>query len=119
MDTEDENTQDITIPEDDWRTEVGEAKDTLKILDKETVVFTFKDNGTAKPSADFGNSVVFVVQVEGDDEEKNFYVNSNNFGFLGQIKELGALVDLKVQVSRKGSKKSDTRYTISKVEATG
>jgi len=97
----------------DWRTEISEPADTLKIADKETVSFTFKDEGKKNVHPDFGTSIAFRVE-DVAKEEKIWYVNSKNYDLLGQIKSLGALKDLKVEVTRVGSKKSDTRYIIKK-----
>ena len=99
---------------DDWRDEVGEQLEVLKIVDMEVVKFVFQDEGTKRSHADFGDSVVF--KVKHDETDKAWYVNANNFDLRKQIKELGSLTNMKVQVTRKGSKKSDTRYTIQKVE---
>jgi len=46
----------------------------------------------------------------------NFYVKENNFSLLKQIKELGSLIGTTANILRVGSKKSDTRYSIEKVE---
>lgn len=112
---------------DDWRDEVGEQKEVLKIVDMESVQFTFQDEGVKKTHADYGDSVVFgvlhtarsnelgmmkIVEAEG----LVWYVNAKNFDLRKQIKELGTLTGLKVEVGRTGSKKSDTRYTIKKVD---
>jgi len=99
--------------EQDWRANIGEAKSTLKIADGQVVTFVFLDEGNNRTHSDFGSSIVFAVSV--NEEEKNWYVNPQNFNLLGQIKGLGKLTGLKVEVERTGSKKSDTRYTIKKV----
>ena len=104
------------LEEKDWRIDITPKTATLKVLDGQKVIFVFQDEGKPRESKDFGNSVAFNVLVQGENEEKTFFVKSNNFDFLGQIKELGRLTGLKVEVSRQGSKKSDTRYTIKKVE---
>jgi hypothetical protein len=102
----------------EWMNEITEKTETLKIEDGQTVIFTFINGGVKKSSEDYGNSIMFTVLVEGQKEHKTFYVRANNFDFLGQIKALAkdnkTLVGLKVNVSRRGSKRSDTRYTISK-----
>ena len=48
----------------------------------------------------------------------NFYVKEMNFSLLNQIKALGVLTGVLANISRTGSKKSDTRYTIEKKEPT-
>ena len=98
----------------DWRNEISEPKDTLKVKPDSSVVFNFQDEGLKKESIDYGSSIVFGVKVSGETETKLWYVSSKNYDLLGQIKALGNLIDLKVKVTRKGSKRSDTRYTIEK-----
>ena len=98
----------------DWREEISEPKDTLKIAPDSSEIFIFQDEGQPNSHQDFGNSVAFSVKI--GEEEKTWYVKSNNFSLLGQIKALGPLSELKVKVNRKGSKRSDTRYKIEKVE---
>jgi len=99
----------------DWREDISEPKDTLKIKPDEEVIFTFIDEGTKKESTDFGISIVFGVKLEGEENVQLWYVNSRNYDLLGQIKTLGKLKDLKAKVKRIGSRKSDTRYTITKI----
>lgn len=99
----------------DWMSDITPKTATLKIKDGETVDFKFLNNGIKKESIDYGNSVAFQVEVKG--AEMTFYVKSNNFDLLGQIKEIAklnnnSLVGLDARISRKGSKRSDTRYTI-------
>ena len=100
---------------DDWRTEITESKDTLKVKDGDVVIITFASEGVKKVSADYGASVVFTVVTDDTHEMKNFYVKSNNFDLLGQIKALGTLTGLRVRISRIGSKKTDTRYKVVKI----
>ena len=101
-----------TQKSEDWREEVSDsAGATLKVLDGETKQAVFLDEGTKRASIDYGNSIVFKVEFEG--EEMNFYVKENNFSLLKQFKELGNLTGKLIAISRTGSKKSDTRYTIS------
>ena len=99
----------------DWREEISTKTATLKILDGQLARVTFKDEGKKKVSADYGTSIAFLVRCDGENEDKTFYVKSNNFDLLGQIKELGKLVGVHAEISRKGSKKSDTRYSIKKI----
>ena len=112
---EDKQMADEQIQIDDWREGISGPKQTLKIADGQNVNFTFKDGGVKKTHPDFGVSVAFTVKVDGEDEEKNFYVSASNYDLLGQIKDLGNLENLKANVSRKGSKRSDTRYIIKKL----
>jgi len=98
----------------DWRNEVGEASPTLKVQDGETVTFVFQNEGEKRTHPDFGTSIVFAVGHE--EITKNFYVRETNYNLQKQIKELGTLTGKKVKVSRTGSKKSDTRYTIEEVK---
>ncbi len=107
-----ENTE--TQKDVDWREDVSDPKPTLKILDGESKTVKFLDEGTKKISVDYGTSIVFNVEHGG--EEMNFYVKENNFSLLKQVKELGSLVGVSANISRVGSKKSDTRYTIEKIE---
>lgn len=100
---------------DNWRSDVTESKDQLKIKDGETKVITFADEGKKNVHPDFGTSIVFNVLVENDKEPKTFYVKSNNFSLLKQIKELGTLTGTKAKIVRVGSTKSNTRYTLVKV----
>lgn len=100
---------------EDWREDISEPKDTLRIADGQSVVFTFEDEGIRKTHADFGTSVVFGVKEDGSNEKKLWYVNAQNYNLLAQIKTLGTLTGIKVKLERKGSKRSDTRYTISKI----
>jgi len=102
---------------EDWRENVsGESKATLKVQDGETEEFIFLDEGKKHHHSDFGDSVVFNIRHQ--DVDKNWYINPENYTLLKQIKDLGDLTNLKVKVSRTGSKKSDTRYTIVKAEGT-
>ena len=99
----------------DWRDEVSDSSTaTLKVLDGEEITFVFLSEGKNQTHSDYGTSIVF--EVEHGNEKKLFYVKENNFSLLKQIKDLGDLTGIAVQVSRTGSKKSDTRYTIKKVE---
>ena len=108
----------------DWRGDVSDsAGSTLKVLDGETKKAVFLDEGKKITSADYGTSIVFKVEHEFVDEETNeksivemnFYVKENNFSLLKQFKELGNLTGKVIEISRVGSKKSDTRYTITEV----
>jgi len=101
---------------EDWRGEITEPKAILKLQDKEVASFVFVDEGDKKTHSEYGTSIVFKVKVEGEEEEKILYVNAKNFDLLGQIKELGKLVGLKVRLERFGSKRTDTRYIIKKEE---
>ena len=108
----------------DWREDVSDsASTTLKVLDGETKTAVFLDEGRKISSIDYGTSIVFKVEHEVVDEETNeksveemnFYVKENNFSLLKQFKELGKLTGRVIEISRVGSKKSDTRYTITEV----
>ena len=101
---------------EDWRSNVTPSKATCKIKDGESAVGHFRDEGVKKQSVDYGESIAFAFQIEGETEVKTFYVKANNFDLLNQIKTLGNLTGLKVKISRTGSKKSDTRYKIVKAE---
>ena len=111
-----------------WRDSISQPKETLKLADKEVATFTFRDIGLLNPNAEYGNSILFLVgdiqflikkdinepvKVEGD---LNWYVNAKNYDLLGQIKELGEIKGLKVCLKRTGTKRTDTRYTIEKVD---
>lgn len=104
---------------EDWRTEVSDsAGTTLKILDGETKNVIFLDEGRKNFHQDYGTSIIFKVEheheVDGEMkiEEMNFYVKENNFSLLKQLKEIGTLIGVAAKISRVGSKKSDTRYTV-------
>ena len=100
-----------TEKSEDWRNEVSEeGSTTLKIADGESKEFKFLTDGEKKDHADYGTSILFKVLHE--KVEKNFHVRKSNFSFLLEIKKLGDLVNKVVKVSRVGSKKSDTRYSI-------
>ena len=99
----------------DWRTEVSISGATLKIKDNEIARLTFLNEGERRESKDFGTSIAFKTMLDGDNEPKTFYVKTNNFAFLAAIKELGKLTGLHVEISRKGSTKSTTRYAIKKI----
>jgi len=105
-----------TNVEKDWRNNISEPKDTLKVKPDSAIIVTFQDEGIVKSSIDYGNSVVFGVKTEENDELKLWYVNSENYNLLGQIKSLGKLEGKRAKIIRKGSKRSDTRYTIEEVK---
>ena len=103
---------------EDWRDNVSEETATLKILDGEQVKVTFLDEGEQYVHQEYGKSIVFNVKKLAENEadgDYRFYVNPNNFALLKQLKELGELTGQTVTISRTGSKKSDTRYTVEKV----
>ncbi len=100
-----------------WRTDEslsGEPIPALKVKDGESKTFVFLNEGEKKTHPDFGTSIVF--SVEQNKVKHNYYIKENNFSLLRQIKELGDLTGLVVTVSRTGSRKSDTRYTIEKAD---
>lgn len=97
----------------DWRDEIAPKTATLKVLDGEKVIVVFKNEGKKVSSVDYGDSIAFLV-IE-DNVEYTWYVKANNFDLLGQIKALGKLTGLRCEISRVGSKKSDTRYSIKKL----
>ena len=98
-----------------WRKDITESKETLKVLDGDIVEVVFADEGTKRTSDEFGSSVAFSVLKKDDKEPKIFYVKANNFDLLGQIKALGVLVGVKARITRIGSTKSNTRYKITKL----
>jgi len=98
----------------DWRENITEPGQTLKILDGERKKVVFIDNGTLKSHPDFGTSIVFRIEYKA--EPMNWYVKSNNFSLLGQIKSLGDLIGKVVFISRKGATRSNTRYTVEEVK---
>ena len=113
-----------SIDKGDWRDDVSDtSKATLKIQDGETKEVVFMGEGERRTHVDYGDSIVFEVETKdfnADNIEeviqKNFYVNPHNYALLKQIKELGKLVGVRVKISRVGAKKSDTRYSVEKVE---
>ena len=101
--------------DEDWRENISDiSKATLKIQDGETKKVVFLNEGVKRTHSDFGDSIVFEVNCA--EEQFNFYVNPNNYALLKQLKELGTLTGQVVNISRVGAKKSDTRYTVEKVE---
>ena len=106
-----ENTETQKQVSEDWRADVSDSSGaTLKVLDGETKQAIFLDEGKKRTSADYGTSIAFSVEFGG--EPMNFYVKENNFSLLKQFKELGVLTGKVINITRVGSKKSDTRYTI-------
>ena len=104
-----------TQSSEDWRDDVSDSPGaTLKIAGGEEKEFVFLSEGKKQTHSDFGTSVVFSVENEG--ETKNFYVRENNYSLLGQIKQLGDITGKVVRISRVGEKKSDTRYTIEEIK---
>lgn len=100
-----------------WRTDEslsGEPIPALKVKDGESKTFVFLNEGEKKTHPDFGTSIVF--SVEQNKIKHNYYIKENNFSLLRQIKEIGPLTGLAVTLSRTGSRKSDTRYTIVKAD---
>ena len=105
---------------ENWRDNISEtAATTLKIQDGEVKFVTFLDEGNKRTHADYGDSIVFQVKEDDNAEEiLLFYVNPQNFALLRQIKELGSLTGKRVKISRTGSKKNDTRYSVEEQERT-
>lgn len=97
---------------DDWRDNILPSKETLKLKDGEEAEVTFLDEGNKRENKDFGNSIAFLVMKKGEDKPKFFFVRSNNFTFLSEIKGLGKLAGRNFKISRKGKLKTDTRYKI-------
>ena len=104
-----------TNVDDDWRNAISTATETLKIKDGESVEGAFANEGIKNVHPDFGTSIAFQFVVEKETEPKTFYVKGNNYSLLAQIKALGNLTGTKVKISRKGSKRSDTRYSVEKI----
>ena len=104
-----------TQKSENWRDDISDSSGaTLKILDGESKIALFLSEGKKITSADYGTSIVFEVEFE--KEKMNFYVKENNYSLLKQFKEIGNLVGKAIKISRVGSKKSDTRYTIEEVK---
>ena len=101
--------------EEDWRADISEPTATLKLKDGDIVVGTFQNEGEKRTHADYGTSIAFQFLEDGQTDQKTFYVKANNYDLLGQIKALGDLTNLKVKLTRVGSKRSDTRYKVSKI----
>ena len=100
---------------DDWRADISDSDiAVLKIRDGEEKRVLFLDEGTKFTHSEYGTSIVFEVDYKGS--AMNFYVKENNFSLLKQIKQLGKLTGTVVTISRTGSKKSDTRYTVTQVQ---
>ena len=97
--------------QEDWRADVSDSnQETLKIQDGEEKLVLFLDEGVKFTHSEYGTSVVFKVEFE--KKEMNFYVKENNFALLKQLKELGQLTGKIATIARTGSKRSDTRYTV-------
>ena len=101
----------------DWRDNVLDNPiATLKIQDGESKFITFLNEGKTITSKDYGESIAFEVQEETKTDTMIFYVNPQNYALLKQIKALGSLIGKKVKVTRRGSRKSDTRYSVESIE---
>jgi len=99
-----------------WREEVSDSsKAVLKIADGEVENIIFLNEGEKRIHQDYGTSIVFEIEHQG--EPKIFYVNAQNYTLLKQIKDLGKITGTTIRIKRKGKRKSDTRYTIEKVES--
>jgi hypothetical protein len=100
---------------EDWRDEISDSTSAaLKVADGESKTFVFLNEGEKRTHQDYGTSIVFQVEYEG--ETMSFYVRENNYALLKQIKELGKLTGKAATISRTGSKKSDTRYELTEVQ---
>lgn len=100
----------------DWRANVNKPSSaTLKVLDGESKTFVFLTDGVLKASADYGDSVLF--EVEEAEEKKILYVKANNFALLKQINDLGQITGTVATLSRTGTTKSNTRYTLVKEDS--
>lgn len=100
----------------DWREEITESKNTLKILDGQKVKGVFEDEGVKKSHPDFGSSIAFQFKVDTENEIKTWFVKANNFSLLAQIKQLGLLKGKHVEITRVGNLRSNTRYKIQEVK---
>jgi len=117
-----ENTEQTSTTED-WRENISDTSTaTLKIQAGESEEVLFMNEGKPNHHSDFGESIVFAVNVKELDKDKieqvvtkNWYVNPQNFSLLKQLKELGTLTGTAAKISRVGEKKSDTRYTVEKI----
>lgn len=101
--------------EQDWRNDITPSAEVLKVKDGESVEVTFANEGEKKSHPDFGDSIQFLVMEKDKTEPKKFFVKANNYSLLAQIKELGKLIGIRAKITRVGSKKSDTRYSIKKI----
>ena len=73
-----------------WRQELAKPKPSiLRISDQEKLTFTFEDEGEKRTHPDYGDSIVFTVQIEGEENESLWYVNPKNFRLLNEINGLG------------------------------
>lgn len=103
----------------DWRAELEKSQKEaqqpqLKIKDKEIVKGVFKGEGEKKPTK-FGDKIIFTFLKDNEAEVRIWYVPVNNFDLLNQIRALGKITDLKVEIRRFGSGKTDTRYVVTKI----
>lgn len=103
---------------DNWRDEINDPVEAIKLKDGEKMIGYFKDEGNDVPNPKFEPSVVFSFLLDGEEAVRKFYVRTANFDLLTQIKSLGKLTGLHVEISRTGSDKADTRYTIKVVDET-
>lgn len=101
-----------TIVSPDWANEMESFPEPFKLKDGESKTLKFLDNG--KKHHDRKNNkddIVFVVESEGTN--KAMYINSRSYSTLADIRDLGfPLIGKTITMSRKGSGRFDTRYSI-------
>jgi len=100
--------------ETDWRNEVGDFHEKLKILAGETKIIKFLDEGRKYKNPSYDPAIIFTVECEGN--KYTYFVNVRTYGLLGAIKNLGQPLTGKIaKISRIGTDKKDTRYTLEPV----
>src|SRR3990167_8644612 len=86
-----------------------ERKPKLRIGDGEQVEITFLDEGT-KITSQYGESILF--NVKENNVEKVWFVNTNKYTLLREIKNQAPLTGKTAKLTRIGKTKQDTRYSI-------
>lgn len=96
----------------EWAERINSFPEPFKIKDGETKSLTFLDNGQShRDQKNQKDDIVFIVQVDGTN--MSWYVNTKSYSTLADIKDLGfPLKGKTITLSRKGSGRFDTRYTI-------
>ena len=94
----------------DWRNEVTELHEKLKVTDGESKKIKFLDEGI-KFKNQYGTSIVFNVETEG--QKYTWYVNTQSVGLLASIKRMDIpLTGKEATLSRTGVGKSDTKWIL-------
>ena len=98
----------------DWRGDLTPQLPKLKMKDGEIARFRFLDEGK-KSDGMYGVFIRFRVVVQGEETAKHFDVRGKNYDLLNQLKALGKLEDVSIELARRGSNAKDTRYFVKKL----